>query len=466
MIQSPLAFTEVTQEEIQGSYKEKLIRLLRSDLSFQGQNTNYGPHNFHAFPAKFPPQLPGLFISQLTESNDLVVDPMMGSGTTVLEAALAGRRAYGFDIDPLALLIARVKINPLETEEVRRVGREVISGAKSSLMTHPEKLLKKIQEQYDEKTLKFFDHWFAKETQIELQALAESIKGIENHTIRAFLELTFSAIIITKSGGVSMAFDLAHTRPHRAKIVKDGSGKIILGHELVDNPSPRTELLTKTLRSPLREFENRLLQNVANLLEVDITRPALSLADAQKLPLDNDIVDLIVTSPPYASNAIDYMRAHKFSLTWLGYSIGELSEVRKTCIGGESIKDFDFERLPDKTRSIVADIASVDEKKGTVLHRYYSEMTKSLREYYRVLKPGKAAILVVGCSVMRGKSSETHLCLADIGKSIGFEVPAIGVRQLDRNRRMLPASWVVDQESQIQQRMHEEYVISFYKPKS
>ena len=109
-------------------------------------------------------------------------------------------------------------------------------------------------------------------------------------------------------------------------------------------------------------------------------------------------------------------------------------------------------------------IAGLDVKKGRVLHRYYSEMTRVLREMYRVLRPGKAAIVVVGSSTMRGKDTETGECLADIGRAIGFEVPKIGVRHLDRNRRMMPVGSKLDLDSQIQQRMHKEAVIGFYKP--
>jgi len=186
------------------------------------------------------------------------------------------------------------------------------------------------------------------------------------------------------------------------------------------------------------------------------------LGELKKLP--DECIDCIVTSPPYASNAIDYMRAHKFSLVWLGYPIEELSTKRGEYIGGEVLTEVAFEPLPEYTSTIITGITALDQKKGQVLNRYYSEMTRVLREMYRVLKPGKVSMVVVGNSQMRGRDTETQNCLADIGRSIGFNVPAIGVRDLDRNRRMLPAGLEIDRESQIQQRMHEEYVIGFIKP--
>jgi DNA modification methylase len=237
---------------------------------------------------------------------------------------------------------------------------------------------------------------------------------------------------------------------------------------LADDQSRQIKILTKTLRSPLKEFEKRFQQNLKSLLKPELGKiqPYLKHGSTQHLDLNDASIDLIVTSPPYASNAIDYMRAHKFSLVWLGYSVRDLGEKRTKYIGGEVLTGVDFELLPDYTVGVVAEISRLDEKKGRVLHRYYSEMTRTLREMFRVLKPGKSAIVVVGSSIMRGRDTETQTCLADIGRSIGFEVPKIGVRNLDRDRRMMPAASKVDLNSQIQQRMHEEYVIGFYKPKT
>ena len=146
------------------------------------------------------------------------------------------------------------------------------------------------------------------------------------------------------------------------------------------------------------------------------------------------------------------------------HSIQQLTQKRAEYIGGETTHGFAFESMPPAVTRVVDDIAERDEKKAQVLYRYYSEMTRVLQQMYRVLKPGKAAIVVVGSSVMRGRDTETHECLADIGRTLGFEVPKIGVRQLDRDRRMMPSGHSLDLESQIQQRMHEEYVIGFYKP--
>ncbi len=475
----PQTIPSIDTKQEKQIYLEKLRNLLAKDLDFHSQDSRYASHNFHSFPAKFPPQLPRKFIQSLTAPGEAVLDPMMGSGTTLLEAFLLGRYGIGFDIDPLALLLTKTKVTALDIRQVAQIGTSIVNNAKVAVDENQDQLKKELAERWDAKTRDFVNYWFASETQIALLALATEIEHITDEQIRAFFELAFSAIIITKSGGVSLAFDLAHTRPHKAKIVIDRTGQVILGNDLTDNPSRRIKFLTKKLRSPIEEFEKRVEQNLKGLpqttdrvqpylqglteLELERIAPYMTFGNAQSLPLDDNCIDLIVTSPPYASNAIDYMRAHKFSLVWFGYPINDLGRKRQEYIGGESITDFVFEKMPAHTAQIVADISTLDKKKGRVLHRYYSEMTRTLTEMFRVLKPGKAALVVVASSVMRGQDTETQACLAEIGQQVGFQVPKIGVRHLDRNRRMMPAGIRPDLGSQIQQRMHKEYVIGFYK---
>ena len=74
------------------SKRERLATLLQSELNFHGANGNYASHHFHAFAARFPPQLPRVFVRELTAPGDVVLDPMMGSGTAIVEALLEGRQ--------------------------------------------------------------------------------------------------------------------------------------------------------------------------------------------------------------------------------------------------------------------------------------------------------------------------------------------------------------------------------------
>ena len=250
------------------AYHDRLVSLLLEDLDFHNMDSRYASHNFHSFPAKFPPQLPQNFITNLTRPNDVVLDPMMGSGTTVLEAFLSDRKGIGFDIDPLAISISRVKVNSLDTKQVAEMGNRILKQATLSINQRHDELKTALETSWDDKTKEFIDKWFTPETQIELLALITEIEKVTNETIKEFFKLAFSSTIITKSGGVSLALDLAHTRPHLAKVVITQSGEVILGNDLVNTSSRRIKILTKTLRPALKEFERRFNQNLKGNTDV------------------------------------------------------------------------------------------------------------------------------------------------------------------------------------------------------
>ena len=361
---------------------------------------------------------------------------MMGSGTTIVEALAEGRQSIGFDIDPLSVRLVHAKTLPVDVHEVNAKGREVLNEALKH-MRDMSWLDRRLESFFDENTKKFIDYWFLPSTQRELMALVLAIQKIDDTVLRRFLELTFSSIIVTKSGGVSIARDLAHTRPHR-----DG---------------------TKVPKNAIEQFSIRLRKNAISMaqLDGDIRRPLVSFGDAKRIPLASNSIDLIVTSPPYA-NAIDYMRAHKFSLVWFQKSVAELGELRAAYIGSERVGRNGYGQLPETADRIVATIEALDRSKARILRKYFLEMSDALSEMHRVLKRNAAAVVVVGTSVMRGTNVQTHKCLADVASQQGFEVVGIGRRALDRNRRMMPARFGKSQ-TLIEQRMHEEYVLGLLK---
>jgi DNA modification methylase len=417
--------------------REIFEKLLKSNLDFNTSNNDCEQRHFwHAFPAKFPWELPKLFIENLTQINEKVLDPMAGSCTTLIEASLLNRVAIGFDIDPLSLIIGKAKFQKFSPILAVDMAHLVLKEAKERFDFHKDTLISELKERFDNETLSFLDHWFLKETQLELLALIREIEKLEDEAIKQFMMLIFSGIIITKSGGVTMACDLAHTRPHRVS--------------------------SKKPNSSFQEFSKRLFKNLQKFKKLPPSKVFLEEANAKDMPLEDESIDLILTSPPYANNAIDYMRAHKFSLVWFGYKITDLKQIRKIYLGSENTSHFQFIDLPDYPDTKVIQLKKINDKKGRALHRYYSEMSEAIKEMYRVLKHGTACVIIVASSVLSGLDVETHLCLAEIGQIHGFELVHIGNRNIDRNKRMLPTS-NNKTHSQIETRMHNEYVLGFWK---
>ena len=147
-----------------------------------------------------------------------------------------------------------------------RVGNLIIERAAKEIRENSDHVKAKIREQWDVKSREFLDYWFAEETQLELAALVSEIEKVEDAKLRAFFNLTLSATIITKSGGVSLSRDLAHTRPHRVKVLLSKEGEVLFGKAFSEDASNhRLRHQTKILRSPFEEFEKSFKRNLKYL---------------------------------------------------------------------------------------------------------------------------------------------------------------------------------------------------------
>ncbi len=422
------------------SISARLARLLDQDLSFTGGDRPHPLHAIHAFAAKFPAQLPRHFIEGLSEPGETVLDPMAGSGSTLLEGWLTGRRVIGVDLDPLAARQCLAKTTWVAPQVVEEAGQRVLADARRRIEV--DQPLESFRSQLDHATNAFLDYWFLAETQAELAALALEIREETGSALRNLLEVLFSATIVTKSGGVSRARDLAHSRPHR--------------------------VVDKQPRSPFRMFQNQVRQASRAFAETPDMGGASShfiAADSRCLPLADNSVDLVVTSPPYA-NALDYMRAHKFSLVWLGQQVGELGNLRGKYIGAERQSVQEAEPLPDNAQRAIAALSELDRPKSRVLARYLREMRQAITEMHRIIRPGRAVIIVVGPSTMRGQRIATQDYLAGIAEQVGFGVVGVAERALHRDRRMMPARWTnghANGNAGIELRLHEEYAIGLVK---
>ena len=157
-------------------------------------------HRIHTYPAKLIPHIPNYLIKNFSKKNDTILDPFCGSGTTLLESILCHRNALGIELNPVARLIAKVKITPLDniklTKSIHKFGKKIKCCDVIKSPDFPNKNL-----------------WFSPLAQRELAKIKHTIDSMDaDPNIYDFLLVCFSAIIKKVSNA-----DLRDVYPRVAK---------------------------------------------------------------------------------------------------------------------------------------------------------------------------------------------------------------------------------------------------------
>lgn len=121
----------------------------------------------HPFPARMAPEL-ALKSCEELETESVVLDPMIGSGTAARHAAEFGRQAIGFDLDPLAVLISKVWTTPVNDQEIEAGFLAVL---KPALAIDPN-LIELPWIDDDDETRSFIEYWFGRSQIQEFRCLA------------------------------------------------------------------------------------------------------------------------------------------------------------------------------------------------------------------------------------------------------------------------------------------------------
>ncbi|MBU2102353.1 MAG: hypothetical protein KKF80_03070 [Candidatus Omnitrophica bacterium] len=396
----------------------------------------FSKRKIHPFPARMAPSI---VLSRLSNTKKFlnILDPMMGSGTTLAVARACGHRAIGFDTDPLAVLIAKVWCSDVETHLIQKTAKQVSQKAEAAYRKLP--LRDAYPENADEATRNFIRFWFDETNRKQLAALAMVISEVNDYNSRSFLWCAFSRLIITKKVGVSLAMDVSHSRPH--KVYDRAPVKAL------DQFSLSVDKILKAMP----HFENR--QNLHAAL--------IKRADARSLPLKDKSIDMVITSPPYL-NAIDYMRGHKLSLVWMGNPIKELREIRASNIGTElALKEKQYgERIAHALEKI-GKVSDFSARVKGMLVQYLTDMDKVILEIKRVLVANGRVTFVVGNSSIKGvfvQNSEAIKCLA---RENGLRCLSKTSRPIPENHRYLPPPSLKKSGKKLGGRMREEVIISF-----
>ena len=288
--------------------------------------------------------------------------------------------------------------------------------------------------------MQFVRFWFDKEAQGQLASLSREIRRVEEQRIREALWCSFSRLIIAKQSGASLARDLSHSRPHRA--------------------------FERAPAMPFSKFLTTVERVASNSLDLSasVSSPDANVfqGDARSLPIPDESVDLVVTSPPYL-NAIDYMRTSKFSLIWMGYTVGELRRLRSTMVGAEGAKNTRAGEIELAILSQLRLRPRLQDRQEAILGRYISDMLLAIEQVGRVLKSGGRAVYVVGENTIGGTFVPNALLAEKVAELVGLKLIDRSKRDLPANRRYLPPPSSSKGREQLDGRMRREVVLTFTK---
>jgi DNA modification methylase len=352
----------------------------------------YYTNLIHPYPAKMLNNIPLVLLPFYAEKGETVLDCFCGSGTILMQARLYGMNAIGVDINPLSRLISKVKattvnINKLEKERDKLFDL-IENTAETEIPDFPNR-----------------DFWFEKDVQKDLGHILNCIKEVKNIKYRDFFKVCFSSIIRKVSNADPKIVPPVKSKKMR-KLIEKGRTVDVIGtfKSAVDVNMQR---LSKFCRDCDKSSTLKVIQG-----------------DARNLTIEDLSVDLVITSPPYMS-AQKYVRSTRLEMYWLG--LGDQKKLQKidmATVGTERTKVSEYQdiskigiKLADKC---IEKIKKKNLQRAYIVYKYFIDMEKTFKEIYRVLRPGKNFILVIGNNQVTKISIPNHKILTKIGRRIGF----------------------------------------------
>jgi hypothetical protein len=366
-------------------------------------------HLIHSYPAKLLPQIPHLFLQSTVltagKAKASIADPFCGTGTVLLEAVLKGHEAIGADSNPLARLIARVKLTPIPKQSILNSLARINNRLCTVSNTSPPPVVN-------------IHNWYSKSGVRELAKLRTAIATLRSERLRNFMQVCFSACVRKLSLAdprlsVPVKINLARKlkygphyrqlRDHLERVMQPDVSAVF--GAIVDKNATRANKLHQTL---VHDPTFRLFED-ARSLHNEIPRAS---------------VDLIITSPPYLG-AQKYIRASSLSLGWLDMAYdGELRPLERKTIGREHFSSFELGSITSsgirEADQLLSTVRQQDPLRAHIGWTYLSEMEHALKSMHCVLRKAGTLLMVTGPNSICGHHFDTPSFLEVLAHRVGF----------------------------------------------
>ncbi len=357
----------------------------------------YGPHDIHEYRGKFFPQLVRALLNMCDlKEGDVVLDPMCGSGTTLVEANLSGYNTIGIDLNPLSVMISRTKCAVLQMppaiiiQEYERIHEALLRSRQGCQRTAWFENLPKDDQRY-------LSRWFAPDVLAEVELVASVLNNMDVSACRDLFWLCLSDVLRTVS------WQKTDDLRVRRDVKKDTDIDVI------------AEFLAK-LSKTVRHIVALLLQE-----ERPLTNDfQVVCGDARSLPEHverfGQKIHAVITSPPYAT-ALPYLDTDRLSLCYLKLlprndhritdyqMVGnrEITEGRRVALWNHYLSN--SHALPSEISTLIETIGRIYSESTVgfrrrnlpaLLAKYFFDMREVLAGIRRIVEPRGHVFVVVG----------------------------------------------------------------------
>ena len=230
-----------------------------------------------SYRACFKPQLPDYFIHRFTSPGDLVYDPFGGRGTTVIQAAIRGRRIIQNDINPLSIILTKARLTPPSNEDLTQRLNQI-------------PIQKNLKSDLD------LTMFFEAKTFQEILSLREYFidrrdKGVNDH-----IDDWIQMVATNRLTGHSSGFFSVYTFPPNQAISAKSQIRINEKRKQIPEYRDTKKIILKKSKGLLRNLSTEQRNNLAF---AEKTAIFLNTTSDKTKAIKNNSVQLVVTSPPF-----------------------------------------------------------------------------------------------------------------------------------------------------------------------
>ncbi len=410
-------------------------RVTDSSWDFKTADTKEFTHCYHAYPAMMIPQVARRLLDDFapTDGCKLVFDPYMGSGTTLVEAALKGITSFGTDINPLARMIAQAKVSDFDVSTIEDYFSDI------QLMPFeysPQKVV-----DTDFSRISNYSFWYSKDVLLKLSYISQYIEQMDSD-LRLFFKVALSEVVR----------EVSFTRNGEFKRYRMAEDKV-----KTFNPDVFGLFASKVSRNinGLKQYLSAIPKKVDSTI-CDFN----TVFDIPNDIINDCSVDMIVTSPPYGDShtTVAYGQFSRWANEWFGFD--NASTLDSLLMGGKKSASSKFETL--SINQELAEIKNLDPKRYLEVVSFLNDYSDSIKNIAPKIRKGGRVCYVVGNRTVKGIQIPLDYFTAEMFEKQGFGHLITIVREIP-NKRMPSKNSPTNKTGATSSTMTNEYIVILEK---